>query len=280
MNYKHLVLFLISTFSMSLSYIKAEDLDLRNRGILHVQDTARNEIVYVHIAIDPEKNNERKVTYEMLTFGNRLSHYGGYEDYQLDSLYMSNPSLHLDPQESYNLYKQYDTIRDSMTTDRHNGTLTFYGSIFINYYRYTEPIPEIEWELHNDSTEVVLGYECRKATAKWRGREWTAWYSDIPEDAGPWKFQGLPGLILKLEDSSGQHYFEAIGIKNDVFPFGYKDHLYSRTTREKLAKNMEEYAANFGRMIADSGMILESDDHLEKLRKSKRRKFYAPIELE
>ena len=126
----------------------------------------------------------------------------------------------------------------------------------------------------------MLGYQCHKATANWRGRDWTAWYSDIPEDAGPWKFQGLPGLILKIEDSSGQHYFEAIGVKNDVFPFGYKEHLYSRITREKLAKSMEDYAANIGRIVADSGMILESEEHLEKLRNSKRRLFYAPIELE
>lgn len=279
MNYRRILLFLIFTIAMGLSCVKAEVLDLRNLGILNIQDTARSEIVYVHIAIDPKKNNERKVTYEMLTFGNRLSHYGGYENYQLDSIYMADPTLHLDRQEFHNLYKQYDTIRDSMTIDLSNGTLTYYGAIFINYYRYTEPVPEIEWELHNE-TETVLGYLCHKATANWRGREWSAWYSDIPEDAGPWKFQGLPGLILKIEDSSGQHYFEAIEVKNDVFPFGYKEHLYSRTTREKLAKSMEEYAANFTRIAADSGMILESEEHLEKLRNSKRRKFYAPIELE
>ena len=139
MNYRSILLFLIFTISVGMSCVKAEVLDLRDNGILNIQDTARSEIVYVHIAIDPKKNNEREVKYEMLTFGNRLSHYGGYENYQLDSIYMADPTLHLDHPESYNLYKQYDTIRDSMTMDRSNGTLTYYSGFFLT----TTDIPNL-----------------------------------------------------------------------------------------------------------------------------------------
>jgi hypothetical protein len=36
------------------------------------------------------------------------------------------------------------------------------------------------------------------------GRIWNAWYSeDIPASTGPWKFYGLPGFVLKAEDSTG-----------------------------------------------------------------------------
>ena len=257
----------------------AWDLDLRTRGIIHVRDTAQNEVVYVHIAIDPKKNNARKVTYEMLTIGNRLRYYGGYDDYQLDSIFMAQPDLDLNHEDYHNLAKNYEQTYVSVSIDPANDLLTYYGKIFINRYRYTEPIPEIDWQLSQE-TQEVMGYECHKATARWRGRDWTAWYSDIPVDAGPWKFQGLPGLILKLEDATGQHYFEAIGTKEDKYPFGYKDKLYCKITREKYEAELEDYSANFGKVLADSGMILESEEHLAKLRKSPKRSFHSPIELE
>lgn len=56
-----------------------------------------------------------------------------------------------------------------------------------------------------------MGYKCRKARLKYGGREWTAWYPppDLPISSGSWKFHGLPGLILKADDTTGMHRFEA-----------------------------------------------------------------------
>ena len=255
----------------------AEKMDLRDRGFINVLDTAQNEVVYVHIAVDPKKNNKREVKLEMLTIGNRIRYYGGYDDYQLDSLYMANTDLDLNNNDYVKLCRQYEETTISMMTEPEKNLMTYHGMIFINHYRYTEPIPEIDWQL-SEETQEVMGYECHKATARWRGRDWTAWYSDIPIDAGPWKFQGLPGLILKLEDATGQHYFEAIGTKEDKYPFGYYDDLYCKTTREKYEAELEEYCANSGKILADSGMIKDSEERLAKIRK--KRTFYAPIELE
>lgn len=81
-----------------------------------------------------------------------------------------------------------------------------------NVYRYEERIPSIEWSLSSDTT-TVIGYLCNRAECSFRGREWVVWFSmDIPSSAGPWKLQGLPGVILKAEDSKGEYFFEAIGI--------------------------------------------------------------------
>lgn len=45
-------------------------------------------------------------------------------------------------------------------------------------------------------------YICYKATIKnFRGRNYEAWFTyDIPVPTGPWKFHGLPGLILEVHD--------------------------------------------------------------------------------
>lgn len=70
------------------------------------------------------------------------------------------------------------------------------------------------WKLEND-TLMVLGYLCYKASTNFRGRDYTAWYTiDIPINDGPWKFYGLPGLILKVEDSQKIFNFKAIGLQN------------------------------------------------------------------
>jgi len=82
-----------------------------------------------------------------------------------------------------------------------------------DYGYYSEPIKGITWEI-GDSVNTVLGYECTVATAEYHGRKWTAWFSpEIPISDGPWKLTGLPGLILKATESTGQHYFTANGIE-------------------------------------------------------------------
>lgn len=53
-----------------------------------------------------------------------------------------------------------------------------------------------------------------KATCTFRGREYTAWFCvDIPISNGPWKFGGLPGLILKVYDKDHLFVFESIEIE-------------------------------------------------------------------
>lgn len=246
---------------------------------IHFKDTARNEVVYVHLTIDPALN-EKKVDYEILSIGKNYLHYGGYGDYQLDSLAMNHPDHYSDLtlEELKELFDKLEPIYNECLTNLQDSTVYYYGKNSINYFRYSEPLADISWELIDEEDEV-LGIPCRKATAWWRGRDWTAWYSDIPVDGGPWKFRGLPGLILKLEDSKGEHYFEAIETKTDVFPFGYHDRLYSRTTREKYNEALSDYRWNAGRQLVESGMIIpQSEEEREFL--MNRRLFHNPIELE
>ncbi len=260
----------------SATVLADEKLHTRN-GTTIVKDTADMEVVYVHIAVDPVKD-KRKVIYEMLSIGDNFFKYGGYDDYQVDSIYMSDPEFNPPFEESMSFLRKFDRIYNTTLTDRNNGSITFYGKVSMDYFHYSEPLPEINWILTDESDEV-MGYQCKKATARWRGRNWTAWYSDIPIDAGPWKFQGLPGLILKLEDESGEHYFETVGMKDDIYPFGYKKRLYSKSTREKFNAAVKNYSENCGNILVDSGMIIPQSEEEESTLRS-RRLFYAPIELE
>lgn len=79
--------------------------------------------------------------------------------------------------------------------------------------RTEEPIMPVSWKIIGD-TCTILGYHCTKAEAKYKGRQWTAWYTeDIPIDQGPWQLGGLPGMILKACDSHRQWIFTAIKLE-------------------------------------------------------------------
>lgn len=63
--------------------------------------------------------------------------------------------------------------------------------------------------------EKIGDFETQKAETEMYGRKWIAWFTTaIPIQDGPYKFHGLPGLIVKIEDESKSHSFSLNGIKN------------------------------------------------------------------
>jgi GLPGLI family protein len=68
------------------------------------------------------------------------------------------------------------------------------------YILVAEKNQQINWKL-SEEEKKIQGFLCKKATCSYRGRSYTAWYSpEIPIPEGPYKFKGLPGLILEIED--------------------------------------------------------------------------------
>lgn len=79
--------------------------------------------------------------------------------------------------------------------------------IGIGVLHYSEPVPVMQWEFAADSTRTILGFECQMATVEFAGRKYSAWFTtELPLPYGPYKFGGLPGLILKIEDAEKQFY--------------------------------------------------------------------------
>lgn len=119
--------------------------------------------------------------------------------------------------------------------------LTYTDEIFRYLYYYEQELPAIDWQMQ-DADSVVCGYSCSKAVGKWRGRTWTVWYSmDIPIDDGPWKLQGLPGLILHAEDAQGDFFFTCVGIEEKRSPIIlWGDHM-RKCTPEWFQREITEF---------------------------------------
>ena len=101
-------------------------------------------------------------------------------------------------------------------------------------FRYDEKTPEMNWNLTGE-TEEILGYACQKAVTTYAGREWIAWFSpDIPVDCGLWKFNGLPGLIMKALDSKEEYLFRLIGVEQK------QENIVRYPKREKIVTR-EQY---------------------------------------
>lgn len=72
---------------------------------------------------------------------------------------------------------------------------------------------KIVWKIFPDKQKIGE-FNAQKATTSFGGRQWTAWFTvDIPFQDGPYKFCGLPGLIVKIEDDTASHIMTLVGNK-------------------------------------------------------------------
>lgn len=73
---------------------------------------------------------------------------------------------------------------------------------------------KFNWKILPEKQKIG-DFEVQQAETEMYGRIWTAWFTtQIPIQDGPYKFQGLPGLIVKIEDETKSHSFQLSGIKN------------------------------------------------------------------
>jgi len=117
-------------------------------------------------------------------------------------------------------------------------TVTDLGSQIGGNFKYEDELNNQKWEIKSD-TSTVLSYLCQKAITTFRGRTYEAWFTtEIPINNGPWKFGGLPGLILKISDKKQYFVFECIGIENlkKMESIKYYDLKYTKTSWKELEK--------------------------------------------
>lgn len=86
-------------------------------------------------------------------------------------------------------------------------------------FSVTDALPKLKWT-YLKGEKKFNNFICKKAKTTFRGRTYNVWYTEkIPVSAGPWKLNGLPGLILSAEDTEGIYKWE---VKNIKYPYTEK----------------------------------------------------------
>lgn len=159
------------------------------------------------------------------------------------------------------------------------GHLVVYDKVYRDNFQYEESKKDIKWKIKPDIL-TINGFKCQKATTFYGGRQYEAWFSkEIPISDGPYKFSGLPGLIVKISDTKGHYVFELIA-RSDV------NHTYSNslptqnlyvTDKATFFKKLKEFKSNAVERIAQSGFTIDDSEKGEIKAKLKKRN--NPIEL-
>lgn len=110
-------------------------------------------------------------------------------------------------------------FRYSIMKEPARGIVAYHDIIGTEDFQYQEPTPLFHWEI-KPAKQVIAGYECQQAFTAFSGRVWEAWFArDVPVSDGPYKFYGLPGLILKVRDTYDHYVFGLLSLDPNAGAF-------------------------------------------------------------
>ncbi|HCA09919.1 MULTISPECIES: GLPGLI family protein [unclassified Chryseobacterium] len=141
--------------------------------------------------------------------------------FKSDSIWAAAMDMHVKRgiETDFSKIKFKGKIRYSVEKSYPDYSVIFFNSLGIDRYMVEERRKQ-KWKILPDKAKIGE-LAAQKAVCEFAGRKWTAWFTtDLLIQDGPYKFYGLPGLIVKLEDSSQTHSFELKGIKK--LPEGYE----------------------------------------------------------
>jgi GLPGLI family protein len=133
----------------------------------------------------------------------------------------------------------YDSIGDLLRYDKITDSVLVRKKMSNEYVLTGEQTPKINWIITSD-TMRILGYRCLKATCSFRGRRYEVWFTpEIPIADGPWKFKGLPGLVLSVEDDRFQ---VKINVEKIEYPIQVAVPTFYRVGKVITLKEYFQYA--------------------------------------
>jgi GLPGLI family protein len=150
------------------------------------------------IVQDTLKRNRKTKDRMLLQIGDKISKFCNYTRFLSDSTNRAQVISGASIAEilSAGMGKNRGNICYEVFKEYPNQKSTCVEELLFEKFYYEENLESPKWQLRSD-TATILGYACKKAVCSFRCRNYVAWYApEIPSSEGPWKFTGLPGLIL------------------------------------------------------------------------------------
>jgi GLPGLI family protein len=212
-----------------------------------------------------------------LDIGGQMSHYYDVTKSKKDSVAMAlfnnlNPSNiksisvfkneHTDVFDNYtgeiSERNYYDGTTEKIYKNRIAGHLTLLDYTSNGAYKCEDAVGSFPWEITGD-TATIFNYLCQKATVRFRGRNYEAWFTpEIPINDGPWKFFGLPGLIVKVTDTEDLINFECIGLQylEQPYEIAIPKGKYIKCKRKELEKVIKDRGASMSYGINGGNVLI------------------------
>ncbi|WP_414845338.1 GLPGLI family protein [Chryseobacterium sp. IT-36CA2] len=279
-NHKKLLQLFILLYSI-LSYAQS-----------YKQDTLRGEFTYLLKAkFDTRVDNRHEEPF-LLQIGDNRSFFSSSISLKGDSVMTKSGISTNNPDGSTTLSWKKGTVIPktdfNFTIIQSNESIQYFNAVGMALLMYQEPVIK-NWKLVNETKEINT-IHCKKAEVTFKGRNWIAWYTpEIPLPYGPYKFSGLPGLIVKITDDKGDYDFELVKSASDSQLKGklinIKKTRYTEaieTTQLKLKQALKNAQVNEAAILASYGTtILKGQEILKQREKEKEesKKYENPLEL-
>jgi len=129
------------------------------------------------------------------------------------------------------------------TIIQENRNYKYYGNFNDLYFVFNEPL-KTDWKVNNNTSDFN-GYKVQEAKIELDGRRWTALFAlEIPINSGPYKFSGLPGLILKVYSEDGDYSFEMVELIKNISE-SYMDSFQTNKFVMVKKKKIQTFIFNF-----------------------------------
>ncbi|MCD9616640.1 GLPGLI family protein [Chryseobacterium gleum] len=260
---------------------------------LYKQDTLRGEFIYQLKAKFDTRTDHRHEEQFSLQIGNNRAFFASIISLKGDSVMATSATTTKNADGSITLgWKKGVVIPKtnlSFTIIQSNENIQYFRLAGMSLLTYKEPTIK-NWKLVDES-KVISTIMCKKAEVTFKGRNWIAWYApEIPLPYGPYKFSGLPGLIVKITDDKGDFDFELIKsvptskLKGKLITIRknrYTDAI--ETTQQKLKQAVRNADANATAVLASYGTtIIQGQEIIRQRQKEKEenKKYENPLELE
>jgi len=182
-------------------------------------DTAQVLVHYKFSHLRDTTNREHPYTENMVLFvGKNAAAYRSYDRQLQDALFKKQMQEQLanSPDGRVNFQRKSSGSGTEYYQFPNENKMVRKELLFINNYLVTDILPSIDWKISSD-TVTFGGLHCQKATTHFKGRDYTAWFCpDLPLHVGPWKLNGLPGVIVEAYDTKKEVEFKFDGIEKAV----------------------------------------------------------------